>query len=342
MELSELKDKIQALIEEALKDSESVETNDSFIQWKARYLGRKGELRGLFASMGKLDASDKADAGKILNDARQELETKASEVEAQVKSASAKSRPKEQIDITLPGRVPLRGRKHPLRQINEEIIEVFTGMGFDVALGPEIETEYYHFDALNTPAHHPARDLQDTFYLEDGTLLRAQTSPVQIRYMEEHRPPIKIVAPGRVYRCDSDVTHSPMFSQIEGLLVDRRITLGDLKGALESFLHQIFTKDTPLRFRPHFFPFTEPSAEMDIGCLFCEGSGCRVCSYSGWLEVLGAGLVHPNVLKMVNIDPEEYSGFAFGIGIERIAMLKFRINDIRLFFENDMRFLAQF
>lgn len=342
MELAQLKSTISEILQNALREADSVSDQDTFNQWKSRYLGRKSEFRELFAFLGRMSAADKPDAGQALNEARTELESRALVLDDSIK-AGAKSRSGEPLlDITLPGRVPPLGRKHPLRQVAEEVIDVLTGMGFDVALGPDVETDYYNFEALNTPPHHPARDMQDTFYLEGGLLLRTQTSAVQIRYMEKHRPPIKIVAPGRVYRCDSDVTHSPMFTQIEGLLVDRRITFGDLKGVLEAFLRQLYTEDTPVRFRPSYFPFTEPSAEVDIGCQICHGSGCRVCSGTGWLEVLGSGMVHPQVLRNVNIDPEEYTGFAFGMGVERLAMLRFGIHDIRIFFENDMRVLEQF
>ncbi len=342
MELAELKAKIAEIVQSALQESDSVSDLDLFNRWKARYLGRKSAFRDLFALLGQMSATDKPEAGHALNEARIQLENRAEALESLIKASAKPKAQKEFLDVTLPGRVPQLGRKHPLRQVAEEVIDVLAGMGFDVALGPDIETDYYNFEALNTPPHHPARDMQDTFYLEGGLLLRTQTSAVQIRYMEKHRPPIKIVAPGRVYRCDSDVTHSPMFTQIEGLLVDRRITFGDLKGVLEAFLRQLYTEDTPVRFRPSYFPFTEPSAEVDIGCQICHGSGCRVCSGTGWLEVLGSGMVHPQVLRNVNIDPEEYTGFAFGMGVERLAMLRFGIHDIRIFFENDMRVLEQF
>jgi phenylalanyl-tRNA synthetase alpha chain len=248
----------------------------------------------------------------------------------------------EKIDVTLPGRTLPVGSKHPVSQVMEEIVTIFERMGFEVAEGPEIETDYYNFEALNIPKNHPARDMQDTFYISEDIVLRTHTSPVQIRVMERQEPPIKIIAPGRVYRCDSDVSHTPMFHQIEGLLIDKDITFGDLKGVLTEFLRLVFGEGIGVRFRPSFFPFTEPSAEVDIECVICSGQGCRVCKESGWLEILGCGMVDPEVFKGVNYDPQIYSGFAFGMGIERITMLKFGINDIRLFFENDVRFLRQF
>ena len=249
---------------------------------------------------------------------------------------------KEWIDVTLPGRSSRFGKVHPVTQVEAEICDIFATLGFSVAEGPEVELGYYNFEALNIPEDHPARDMRDTFYVADNVVLRTHTSPVQIRTMENQRPPVRIISPGKVYRPDSDVSHTPMFHQIEGLLVDKGITFGDLKGVLTYFLRRIFGKDTVLRFRPSFFPFTEPSAEVDIRCVICGGEGCRVCAQTGWLEILGSGMVDPEVFKVVGYDPDEYSGFAFGLGVERIAMLKYGITDIRLFFENDQRFLAQF
>ncbi len=246
------------------------------------------------------------------------------------------------IDITMPGKTPLLGKKHPITQTFEEIIRIFTSLGFSVAEGPDIEQEYYNFEALNIPKDHPARDMQDTFYVKPGVVLRTHTSPVQIRTMESQLPPVKIIAPGSVYRCDNDISHTPMFHQVEGLMVDKRIRFSDLKGVLSIFVHEIFGENTPLRFRPSYFPFTEPSAEVDIGCVICQGDGCRVCKETGWLEILGSGMVHPQVLRTVGYDPEEVTGFAFGMGVERIAMLKFGIDDIRQFYYNDIRFLSQF
>ncbi len=249
---------------------------------------------------------------------------------------------RERIDVTLPGRGVRHGSLHPVTQVREEICRIFAGLGFSVVEGPEVELDYYNFEALNIPKDHPARDMQDTFYIEDNIVLRTHTSPVQVRIMEKTKPPVRILSPGRVYRRDSDISHTPMFHQIEGLLVDRGVTFGDLKGVLTAFLKQVFGEETALRFRPSFFPFTEPSAEVDIRCVMCSGRGCRVCGQSGWLEILGSGMVDPEVFKNVGYDPEEFTGFAFGLGLERIAMLKFGISDIRLFFENDMRFLEQF
>ena len=249
---------------------------------------------------------------------------------------------RERIDVTLPGRGVRHGSLHPVTQVREEICRIFAGFGFSVVEGPEVELDYYNFEALNIPKNHPARDMQDTFYIEDNIVLRTHTSPVQVRIMEKTKPPVRILSPGRVYRRDSDISHTPMFHQIEGLLVDRGVTFGDLKGVLTVFLKQVFGEETALRFRPSFFPFTEPSAEVDIRCVICSGRGCRVCGQSGWLEILGSGMVDPEVFKNVGYDPEEFTGFAFGLGLERIAMLKFGISDIRLFFENDMRFLEQF
>jgi phenylalanyl-tRNA synthetase alpha chain len=242
----------------------------------------------------------------------------------------------------MPGKIPLLGKKHPITQTLEEIIRIFTSLGFSVAEGPDIEQEYYNFEALNIPKDHPARDMQDTFYIKSDIVLRTHTSPVQIRTMESQLPPVKIIAPGSVYRCDNDISHTPMFHQVEGLMVDKRVRFSDLKGILSIFIREIFGENTPLRFRPSYFPFTEPSAEVDIGCVICEGDGCRVCKETGWLEILGSGMVHPQVLRIVGYDPEEVSGFAFGMGVERIAMLKFGIDDIRQFYYNDIRFLSQF
>ena len=248
----------------------------------------------------------------------------------------------EDFDLSLPGRSLPFGKLHPVTQVMEEICAVFEGMGFAVAEGPDVETDHYNFEALNIPKHHPARDMHDTFYVSDSILLRTHTSPMQARIMEKQEPPLRYIAPGKVYRCDSDITHTPMFHQVEGFLVDRKVSFADLKGVLTSFTHRMFKDDLPLRFRPSFFPFTEPSAEVDIACVICNGSGCRVCKRTGWLEILGAGLIDPEVMKMVGYDPDEFSGFAFGLGVERIAMLKYGIDDIRLYYENDLRFLSQF
>jgi phenylalanyl-tRNA synthetase alpha chain len=310
--------------------------------FRIKYLGRKGQLTLLMRGLGQAAPEERPRLGKLANDVRQELETafeaKRQELEEQAGAAGGEAGE----DLTLPGRLIPFGRLHPVTQVMEEVCAVFAGLGFAVAEGPDVEMDYYNFEALNIPPHHPARDMHDTFYINDSLLLRTHTSPVQIRTMEKERPPLRIIAPGKVYRCDSDITHTPMFHQVEGLLVDRRVSFADLKGVLKIFIARMFGKEMAVRFRPSFFPFTEPSAEVDIACVMCGGKGCRVCKETGWLEILGAGMVDPEVFKAVGYDPEEYSGFAFGIGVERIAMLKYGINDIRLFYENDLRFLAQF
>ncbi|MBI3593203.1 MAG: phenylalanine--tRNA ligase subunit alpha, partial [Nitrospirae bacterium] len=281
--------------------------------------------------------------GKKINDVKQFIETELDLKESGLREEELKRQlAAESIDITLPGKYVPFGREHPINKTLSEVVDIFVKMGFSVEEGPEVELDYYNFEALNFPKDHPARDMQDTFFVSDDIVLRTHTSPVQVRGMEKRRPPVRFIAPGKVYRCDADITHTPMFHQVEGLMVDKGITFSNLKGILEAFLHQMFGPDTPVRFRPSFFPFTEPSAEVDIGCILCNGAGCRVCKGSGWLEILGAGMVNPAVFEHVGYDPEEFSGFAFGMGIERIAMLKYSIDDIRLFFENDIRFLRQF
>ena len=309
-------------------------------QVRVRYLGRKGELAQFFKKLAGLSEEERREAGRILNEAKVNLEEKLSEAQERIKERL--QRRKEQFDVTVPGRRPIRGHLHPITQISLEVSRIFNGLGFETVEGPEIELDYYNFEALNIPKDHPARDMQDTFYISDDVVLRTHTSPIQVRVMEKRRPPIRIIAPGRTYRCDSDVTHTPMFHQVEGLMVGENISFGDLKGILTVFVHQMFGPDVGLRFRPSFFPFTEPSAEVDIQCVMCKGAGCRVCSHTGWLEILGSGMVDPEVFKMVGYDSETVTGFAFGMGIERIAMLKFGIDDLRLFFENDLRFLRQF
>lgn len=309
-------------------------------QVRVRYLGRKGEIAQLFKALAGIPDQDRRRAGKLLNDAKEQLESMLSSALANAKDKQL--RQKEQFDITVPGRRPLEGRLHPITQTALEISRIFNWLGFETVEGPEVELDYYNFEALNIPKDHPARDMQDTFYVSEDVVLRTHTSPLQVRVMEKRRPPIRIIAPGRTYRCDSDVTHTPMFHQVEGLMVGEDISFGDLKGILTTFVHQMFGPDIGLRFRPSFFPFTEPSAEVDIQCVMCGGRGCRVCSQTGWLEILGSGMVDPEVFKMVGYDPEEVTGFAFGMGIERVAMLKFGIDDLRLFYENDLRFLSQF
>jgi len=305
-----------------------------------RYLGRSGLVTQFLRNISKLPVDERPTAGKMANTIKKELEQRFQAALQQLEQAA--SGQEERLDVSLPGRTALPGSMHPVTQINSEICSIFTKLGFDVAEGPEIEQDYYNFEALNFPKNHPARDMQDTFFISDEIVLRTHTSPLQVRIMEKTTPPVRVVAPGRVFRCDSDLTHTPMFHQVEGLLVDKGISFGDLKGILTTFVHQIFDARTSLRFRPSFFPFTEPSAEVDILCVICRGKGCRVCSQTGWLEVLGSGMVHPAVFENVGYDTTTYSGFAFGMGVERIAMLKYRIDDIRKFFENDFRFLDQF
>ena len=310
-------------------------------QIRIDFLGKKGKLPGLMKELRNASPEEKPQLGKDINLLKQHVENKINSTGACLGTKSSK-KSDETFDTTLPGRKELTGTLHPITQVMEEITSIFFGLGFQVEEGPEIETDYYNFEALNIPKDHPARDMQDTFYIEDETVLRTHTSPVQIHTMENREPPLRIIAPGKVYRCDSDVSHTPMFHQIEGLMVDEGVSFSHLKGIMNIFLQEVFGKDTKIRFRPSFFPFTCPSAEVDIQCVMCSGKGCRVCSQTGWLEILGAGMVDPAVFKSVGYDSEKWTGFAFGLGIERIAMLKFGINDIRLFFENDLRFLKQF
>ena len=311
---------------------------------KARYLGKSGALTELLKGLGKLSTEERPIMGSRINEAKNILEAtlRSRRNAIQLNELEAKLA-EEALDITLPGRGSGKGGLHPVTQTLTRIEALFRSIGFSVASGPEIETDFYNFTALNIPENHPARAMHDTFYVENGNLLRTHTSPVQIHYMQSNQPPIKVIAPGRVYRCDSDVTHTPMFHQVEGLWIDENANFSALKGILADFMAHFFERsDLPVRFRPSFFPFTEPSAEMDIGCVICNGKGCRVCSHTGWLEVLGCGMVHPNVLKHVAIDSEQYTGFAFGLGVERLTMLRYGVNDLRLFFENDLRFLKQF
>jgi len=307
---------------------------------RINFIGRKGRLASQMKQVGQAAPEERPRLGQLANTVKQELEglfqTKKEALEAGAGTV------KQQLDLSLPGRFIPSGKLHPVTQVMEEICAVFEGMGFAVAEGPDVETDHYNFEALNIPAHHPARDMHDTFYVSDSILLRTHTSPMQARIMEKQEPPLRYIAPGKVYRCDSDITHTPMFHQVEGFLVDRQVSFADLKGVLSLFTRRIFQGDLPLRFRPSFFPFTEPSAEVDIACVICKGSGCRVCKQTGWLEILGAGMIDPEVMKMVGYDPEQFSGFAFGLGVERIAMLKYGIDDIRMYYENDIRFLRQF
>ena len=311
---------------------------------RLQYLGKKGELTAVLRGMGQLTPEERPQIGQLANEVRSFIEKI---LEAKTKSLQEKDRlsrlEKEAIDVTIPGKRRFIGKKHPLSIVMDEIKEVFIGLGYEIAEGPEVELDYYNFEALNIPPGHPARDSQDTFFINDDFLLRSQTSPVQIRVMEKKKPPIKIICPGRVYRSDAvDATHSPIFYQVEGLVVDRGVTMGDLIGTLQLFARSLFGEDTRIRLRPHHFQFTEPSAEVDVSCWSCGGKGCRMCKDEGWIEILGAGMVHPNVLRICGIDPKEYSGFAFGLGVERTAMGKFNIDDMRLLYENDMRFLRQF
>jgi phenylalanyl-tRNA synthetase alpha chain len=310
---------------------------------RIRVLGKKGTLTQLLKGLGALPDAERREAGAKANEVKNGLESRIDDSLARIREEDGlRTLERERVDVTLPGRRVPSGKKHPLTQTLDEIIDIFSRLGFDVVEGPEVELDYYNFEALNIPKGHPAREMQATFFVADEVVLRTHTSPVQVRTMEKHRPPIRVICPGAVYRCDSDPTHSPMFHQVEGLLVDKGVTFADLKGVLTTFVRQIFGEGTRLRFRPSFFPFTEPSAEVDIECFLCGGKGCGVCSGTGWLEILGSGMVDPAVYRFVNYNPEEVTGFAFGMGIERIAMLKYGINDIRLFFSNDLRFLRQF
>ena len=338
-----MKEKLDQIREAALKSID--DANDSALeQIKVRYLGKKGELTAVLRGMGSLSPEERPKIGQLANEIRESIEAaiakKVQNAQAQALERKLKS---EKLDVTVPGTALPAGHIHPLTKVRRDLEDIFIGMGFQVVEGPEVELDYYNFQALNIPENHPARDTQDTFYITDNILLRSQTSPVQVRTMEKMKPPIRIISPGRVYRSDAlDSTHSPLFHQLEGLVVDKGITMGDLKGTLETFAKKMFGEQTRIRFRPHHFPFTEPSAEVDASCFVCGGKGCRLCKGEGWIEILGAGMVHPFVLSNCGIDPEEYSGFAFGLGIERITMISRGIDDIRLFYENDQRFLDQF
>ena len=310
---------------------------------RVQYLGKKGLLTEQLKQLGQLDPEQRKSAGQIINSAKQTVQALLEDRRLDLEKADLARRLAEQsIDVTLPGRGKRPGGLHPVTRTLARIESLFTQLGFEVAQGPEIEDDYHNFEALNIPAHHPARAMHDTFYFDAHTVLRTHTSPVQIRVMETREPPFRIIAPGRVYRCDSDLTHTPMFHQVEGLFVDTEVSFADLKGVLDDFLRNFFERDLAVRFRPSYFPFTEPSAEVDIECVMCSGNGCRVCKQTGWLEVLGCGMVHPKVFEHVNVDTEKYTGFAFGMGVERLAMLRYGVNDLRLFFENDLRFLKQF
>ena len=310
---------------------------------RVEYLGKKGKVTDLLKSLGKLSADERPAAGARINEVKQVLQAQINDRKTLLESAALNDKlSAERIDVTLPGRGEQTGGLHPVTRTMERIESFFTRIGYSVATGPEVEDDFHNFEALNIPSHHPARAMHDTFYVDESTVLRTHTSPVQIRTMETEKPPIRIICPGRVYRCDSDLTHTPMFHQVEGLVVDKNISFADLKGTLDQFIKAFFEADLPVRFRPSYFPFTEPSAEVDVQCSNCRGEGCRVCSHTGWLEILGCGMVHPNVLANCGIDADEYTGFAFGMGVERLAMLRYGVNDLRMFFENDLRFLNQF
>ena len=336
-----MKEKLLAIKEEALS---LIKNGDSLEDVRIRFLGKKGELTAVLRGMGALSPEERPQIGALANEVRAQIEEAIAERQAKEEKEKASAKlAAEKLDVTVPGQELESGGRHPLAQIEEEMRSIFCSMGFDVVEGPDVEYDYYNFQALNIPENHPARDTQDTFYITDNILLRSQTSSVQVRTMEKQKPPIRIISPGRVYRSDAvDATHSPVFHQMEGLVVDKGITMGNLKGMLEVFAKKMFGEETRLRLRPHHFPFTEPSAEVDVSCFACGGKGCRLCKGEGWIEILGAGMVHPDVLRGCDIDPDEYTGFAFGMGIERICMLKWHIDDMRYLYENDVRFLSQF
>jgi len=331
MEVDKLRERIE-------REIDSIEGAADLERVRASILGRKGLFSSLFEKIKELPLEERKREGRELNRLKEYAEARLNELRARFEKRGEASR----LDITLPGKRPLLGTTHPITAVLDEILEIFSSMGFTVVEGPDIESEYYNFEALNIPAFHPARDMQDTFYLEGGLLLRTHTSPMEVRVMEAQDPPVRIVSPGAVYRHDQDISHTPMFHQVEGLMVEEGVSFSDLKGVLTIFVEEMFGKKTPLRFRPSYFPFTEPSAELDIGCAICKGSGCRVCKGTGWIEILGCGMSHPQVLRNVHYDPERVSGFAFGLGVERIAMIRFGIDDIRHFYNNDLRFLSQF
>ena len=339
-----MKEQLNQILSQALGQVSSVTSQQELEAARVKFLGKKGELTGILRGMGKLSAEERPVIGQLANEVRAQIEQAIEKAQQDMaQRLIAAKLEKEQIDVTMPGQKVLLGKQHPLNTVLHELYDIFTGMGFSIAEGPEVEYDYYNFEALNIPKNHPARDTQDTFYINDNIVLRTQTSPMQVRTMEKQRPPIRAIAPGRVYRSDAvDATHPPVFHQIEGLVVDKGITMGDLKGTLEVFAKRLYGEDTGVRFRPHHFPFTEPSAEMDVTCFKCHGKGCPLCKGEGYIEILGCGMVHPKVLLGCDIDPEVYSGFAFGIGLERIVMQRYKIDDLRLFYENDLRFLTQF
>ncbi len=336
-----MEQELQNLETKARETLSSLNDREQLEEFRIEYLGRKGKFSTIMRNLGNVDKEDRPRIGQLANSIKKEIEKLFNDAKIAIEQSGNDARPAT-VDLTLPGRRPSTGRLHPVTQIMNEVCQVFESLGFSIAEGPDIETDHYNFEALNIPAHHPARDMHDTFYISESTLLRTHTSPMQARIMESQEPPLRVIAPGKVYRCDSDITHTPMFHQVEGFLVDKKVSFADLKGVLTVFTQKVFEEDLALRFRPSFFPFTEPSAEVDIACVICKGEGCRVCKKTGWIEILGCGMVDPEVFKMVGYDPDIYSGFAFGVGIERMAMLKYGINDIRLYYENDLRFLSQF
>lgn len=339
-----MKQELEAIRQRAISELEAAKGQQELEALRVKYLGKKGEVTAILKKMGGLSAEERPVIGQLANEVRTMIEDEITKRAAELKEAALQERLKnEALDVTLPGRQRPLGASHPLSIVLDEIKEIFVGMGFDIVDGPEVETDYYNFEALNIPKNHPARDTQDTFYINENILLRTQTSPVQVRVMEKQKPPIRIISPGRVYRSDAvDATHSPLFHQIEGLVVAEGITFADLKGTLETFVKRLYGEDSVVRFRPHHFPFTEPSAEVDVQCFNCHGEGCRLCKGEGWIEILGCGMVHPKVLQNCGIDPEKYSGFALGMGLERVVMRRYNIDDLRLFYENDVRFLKQF
>ena len=339
-----MKKELEAIREKAAAELDKAKDPKVLEELRIKYLGKKGELTSILKQMGKLSAEERPVIGQLANEVRSFIEQDMEKRAALIKEAELERKlERETLDVTLPGKHRELGAKHPLSIVLDEIKEIFIGMGFDIVEGPEVETDYYNFEALNMPKDHPARDTQDTFYINENILLRTQTSPVQVRTMEKQKPPIRVISPGRVYRSDAvDATHSPLFHQIEGLVVDKGITFADLKGTLETFVKRLYGEDSVVRFRPHHFPFTEPSAEVDVQCFNCHGEGCRLCKGEGWIEILGCGMVHPKVLSNCGIDPEEYSGFALGMGLERVVMRRYNIDDLRLFYENDVRVLKQF
>jgi phenylalanyl-tRNA synthetase alpha chain len=338
-----MREQLEKLQRDAEEELQGVATDEAIQSIRTKYLGRKGQLTSILRGLGSVDPEQRPAMGQLANQVKEALSLRIDAVLADL-ADSKKDRKllEERVDVTLPGRSVACGKLHPITLVNREICEIFASLGFSIAEGPEVELDYYNFEALNMAKDHPSRDMQATFYITDNLLLRTHTSPVQVRVMEKKKPPVRVIAPGKVYRPDADISHAPMFHQIEGLYVDRGVTFGDLKGTLTYFLKHVFGEQIGVRFRPSFFPFTEPSAEVDIQCVMCGGKGCRVCGQSGWIEILGSGMVDPEVFKAVGYDSEEYTGFAFGLGVERIAMLRYGISDIRLFTENDRRFLEQF